>query len=109
MYAVFLIYLSYLIYLPLFNMVPNKMMGLHILSELLLKITMYVFIQPVNMSRMQHKVILKCSLTGFEIRVLFLGWLPYTKVKEPSLLDYLPIAGGKIIGFIPFLRSLVLC
>ena len=32
-----------------------------------------------------------------------------TKVEEPSLSYYLPIAGGRIIGFIPFPRVLVLC
>ena len=29
--------------------------------------------------------------------------------EEPSLSYYLPIAGGRIIGFIPFPRVLVLC
>ena len=29
--------------------------------------------------------------------------------EEPSLLYYLPIAGGRIIGFIPFPKVLVLC
>ena len=29
--------------------------------------------------------------------------------EEPSLPYYLPIAGGRIIGFIPFPRVLVLC
>ena len=32
-----------------------------------------------------------------------------TKAEEISLPYYLPIAGGKIIGFIPFQRVLVLC
>ena len=32
-----------------------------------------------------------------------------TKAEEPSLSYYLPIAGGRIIGFIPFPRALVLC
>ena len=32
-----------------------------------------------------------------------------TKNEEPSLPDYLSIAGGRIIGFIPFTRVLVLC
>ena len=32
-----------------------------------------------------------------------------TKVEEPSLLYNLPIAGGRIIGFIPFPRVLVWC
>ena len=31
------------------------------------------------------------------------------KAEEPSLSYYLPIAGGRIIGFIPFPRVLVLC
>ena len=33
----------------------------------------------------------------------------FTKAEEPSLPYYLPIAGGRIIGFIPFPRVLVLC
>ena len=32
-----------------------------------------------------------------------------TKAEEPSLSNYLPIAGGRIIGFIPFPRVLVQC
>ena len=32
-----------------------------------------------------------------------------TKAEEPSLPYYLPIAGGRIIRFIPFPRVLVLC
>ena len=32
-----------------------------------------------------------------------------TKAEKPSLPNYLPIAGGRIIGFIPFPRVLVLC
>ena len=32
-----------------------------------------------------------------------------TEAEEPSLSYYLPIAGGRIIGFIPFPRVLVLC
>ena len=32
-----------------------------------------------------------------------------TKAEQPSLLYYLPIAGERIIGFIPFPRVLVLC
>ena len=32
-----------------------------------------------------------------------------TKAEEPSLSYYLPIAEGRIIGFIPFPRVLVLC
>ena len=31
------------------------------------------------------------------------------EAEEPSLPYYLPIAGGRIIGFIPFPRVLVLC
>ena len=33
----------------------------------------------------------------------------FTKAEEPSLPYYLPIPGGRIIGFIPFPRVLVLC
>ena len=33
----------------------------------------------------------------------------HTDVNEPSLFYYLPIAGGEIVGFMPFLRILVPC
>ena len=41
---------------------------------------------------------------GYDTRSICL-----TKAEEPSLPYYLPIAGGRIIGFIPFPRVLVLC
>ena len=44
------------------------------------------------------------SLTGFNSEFSF-----SFKAEEPSLSYYLPIAGGRIIGFIPFPRVLVLC
>ena len=44
---------------------------------------------------------------------LLLDYLPHQGqtgfTEEPSLPYYLPIAGGRIIGFIPFPRVLVLC
>ena len=39
----------------------------------------------------------------------FSGTSYLTKAEEPSLSYNLPIAGGRIIGFIPFPRVLVLC
>ena len=45
------------------------------------------------------------SLSRFEIRFFF---FLHTKVKEPSLPYYLPIAGGRIFGFIRFTEILVL-
>ena len=33
----------------------------------------------------------------------------HTKVKEPSLPYYLPIAEGRIVGYIPFSRVSALC
>ena len=42
----------------------------------------------------------------FEFIVFFLlDRFPY-KVKEPSLPNYLPIAGGRILGFIPIIKVL---
>ena len=48
-------------------------------------------------------------LTGLNSELFFsyTSWL--TKIEEPSLPYYLPIAIGRIIGFIPFPRVLVLC
>ena len=51
----------------------------------------------------------KRSLTGLNSEFSFSKTGCLTKAKEPGLLDYLPIARGRIIGFIPFPRVLVLC
>ena len=51
----------------------------------------------------------KWSLTGLNSEFSFSWTSCLTKAEEPSLSNYLPIAGGRIIGFIPFLRVLVLC
>ena len=51
----------------------------------------------------------KRSLTGLNSQFSF-SWTSYlTKAEKHSLSYYLPIAGGRIIGFIPFPRVLVLC
>ena len=51
----------------------------------------------------------KRSLTGLNSEFSFSQTSCPTKAEEPSLSYYLPIAGGRIIGFIPFPRVLVLC
>ena len=51
----------------------------------------------------------KRSLTGFNSEFSFSLTICLTKAEEPSLPYYLPIDGGRIIGFIPFPRVLVLC
>ena len=51
----------------------------------------------------------KRSLTGLNSEFSFSYTSCLTKAEEHSLSYYLPIAGGRIIGFIPFPRVLVLC
>ena len=51
----------------------------------------------------------KWSFTGLNSEFSFSKTSCLTKAEEPSLPYYLPIAGGRIIGFIPFPRVLVLC
>ena len=53
--------------------------------------------------------IFKRSLTGLNSEFSFSLTSCLTKAKEPSLSYYLPIAGRRMIGFIPFPRVLVLC
>ena len=53
--------------------------------------------------------IFKRSLTGLNSEFSFSWTSCFTKAEEPSLPYHLPIAGGRIIGFIPFPRVLVLC
>ena len=53
--------------------------------------------------------VLKWSLKGFNSEFSFSLTSCLTKAEEPSLPYYLLTAGGRIIGFIPFPRVLVLC
>ena len=53
-----------------------------------------------------HKVNFKRSLTGLNSEFSFSLTSCLTKTEEPTIL---PIAGGRIIEFIPFPRVLVLC
>ena len=64
--------------------------------------------QPLHSGRIWHKVIFKRSLTGLNSEFSFFLTSCITKTEETSLPYYLPIAGGWIIGFIPFPRVLVL-
>ena len=50
----------------------------------------------------------KRSLTGFTSEYSFSSTSCLTKAEEISLSYYLPVVGGRIIGFIPFPRVLVL-
>ena len=53
--------------------------------------------------------IFKRILTGLNSEFSFSKTSCLTKAEESSMPYYLPIAGGRIIGFIPFTRVLVLC
>ena len=53
--------------------------------------------------------IFKRSLTGLNSEFSFSLTSCLTKTEEHSLSYYLPIAGGRLIGFIPFPRVFVLC
>ena len=60
------------------------------------KLAIYIY-QPHRSGRIWHKVNYKRSLTGSKTDFSF-----SQKAEEPSLSYYLPIAGGRIIRFIPF-------
>ena len=69
-----------------------------------------IFTQPLRSGRIWHKInLFKRSLTGLNSEFSFSLTSCLTNVEEPSLPYYLPIAGGRIIGFIPFPRVLVQC
>ena len=78
--------------------------------EVLCFILNIIFTQPLHSGRTWHKVnLFKQSLTGLNLEFSFSSTSCLSKAEEPSLSYYLPIAGGRIIGFIPFPRVLVLC
>ena len=70
---------------------------------------MYIYIyQPHRSGRILHKVNFKRSLTGLNSEFSFSKTNCLSKVEEPSLPNYLPIAGTRILRFIPFLKVLML-
>ena len=68
-----------------------------------------LFTNPSARAGYDTRSIFKRSLTGLNSKFSFSLTSCFTKAEEPSLPNYLPITGGKIIGFIPFPRVLVLC
>ena len=64
---------------------------------------------PTSLAGCDTRSIFKRSLTGLNPELSFSLTGCLTKAKKLSLLCYLPIVGGRIIGFIAFLTVLVLC
>ena len=68
----------------------------------------YIFTNPSAQAGYDTRSIFKRSLTGLNSEFSFSKTSCLAKAEEPSLPYYLPIARGRIIGFIPFPRVLVL-
>ena len=68
-----------------------------------------IFTNPSARAGYDTRSIFKRSLTGLYSEFSFSKTSCPTKAEEPSLPYYLPIVGGRIIGFIPFPGVLVLC
>ena len=101
------IFLSNLIFFSLnyncFNAVElTRMPGMYIYTYI-------IFTNPSARAGCDTRSIFKRSLAGLNSEFSFSQTSCLTKAEEPSLPYYLPIAGGRIIGFIPFPRVLVLC
>ena len=92
--------------------ISTKQYSLRIIGyfrKLLIKCSIIIFTNPSARAGYDTRSIFKRSLTGLNSEFSFSYISCLTKAEEPSLPYYLPIAGGKIIGFIPFPRILVLC
>ena len=68
-----------------------------------------IYLTPPLGQDMTQGQFFKRSLAGLNSEFSFSKTSCLTKAEEPSLPYYLPIAGGRIIVFIPFPRVLVLC
>ena len=73
------------------------------------KKNVYIFTNPSAQAGYDTRSIFKRSLTALNSEISFSQTSCLIQAEEPSLPYYLPIAGGRIIGFIPFPRVLVLC
>ena len=72
-------------------------------------IYIYIYTNPSARAGYDTRSIFKRSLTGFNSEFSFSLTSCLTKAEETSLPYYLPITGGRLIGFLPFPRVLVLC
>ena len=72
-------------------------------------LALILFTNPSARAGYDTRSIFKRSLTGLNSEFSFSKISYLTKAEEPSLSYYLPIAGGRITGFIPSPRVLVLC
>ena len=79
------------------------------LSSYVLNSTITTFTNPSAWAGYDTRSFFKRRLTGLNSEFSFSLTSCLTKAEEPSLPYYLPIAGGGIIGFIPFPKVLVLC
>ena len=80
-------------------------------DSLYIYIYIYIVILSTNPSARagyDTRSIFKRSLTGFNSDISFPKTSCLTKAEEPRVSYYLPIAGERIIEFIPFPRVLVL-
>ena len=96
------------------NTSPDYLFFFHILlftyHHIYFHFSLILIYHPLRSDRIWHKVnFFKRSLTGLNSEFSFSLTSCLTKAEEPSLSYYLPIAGGRIIGFIPFPRVLGLC
>ena len=76
---------------------------------MIIYIYIYIFTNPSARAGYDTRSIFKQSLTCLNPEFSFSYTSCFTKAEEPSLSYYLPIAGGRVIGFIHFPRVLVLC
>ena len=68
-----------------------------------------IFTNPSARAGYDTRSVFKRSFTGLNSEFSFSKTSCLTKAEEISLSYYLPIAGGRIVRFIPFPRVLVLC
>ena len=68
-----------------------------------------IFTNPSARKGYDTRSFFKRSLTGLNSVFSFSYTSCLTIAEEPSVPYYFPVAGGRIIGFIPFPRVLVLC
>ena len=79
-----------------------------VLSEFKLQLYYHIYPTPPLGQDMTQGQFFKRSLSGLNSEFSFSKTSCLSKIEEPSLPHYLPIAGGRIIGFIPVPRVLVL-
>ena len=107
-FKLFFFFPSRLVHLPMLENIVYPTILFIVRGWMLSHSHLFLFTNPSARVGYDTRSIFKRSLAGLNSEFSFSWTSCLIKAEEPSVSYHLPLAGGRIIGFIPFPRVLVL-